>query len=73
MDVAEAQARFIELVDQVESGERVTITRGGSPVADLVPHILRPLVMGALAGQVRYDSDTFDDEDADVLRLFGLA
>ncbi|NLE57680.1 MAG: type II toxin-antitoxin system Phd/YefM family antitoxin [Planctomycetes bacterium] len=33
----DAKAHFSELLERVESGEEVTITRHGSPVARLVP------------------------------------
>lgn len=33
----EAQAQFLELLDEVERGEEVMITRNGGPIALLVP------------------------------------
>jgi prevent-host-death family protein len=33
----EAKTHLAELLDRVERGERITITRHGRPVADLVP------------------------------------
>jgi prevent-host-death family protein len=33
----EAKTRLAELLKRVESGERITITRHGRPVAELVP------------------------------------
>jgi antitoxin (DNA-binding transcriptional repressor) of toxin-antitoxin stability system len=41
VSVAEARARFSELLDAVEAGEIVTITRRGEPVADLSAHRTR--------------------------------
>ena len=38
VSVAEARARFSELLDAVQAGETVTITRRGEPVADLSAH-----------------------------------
>ncbi len=35
--VEEAQARLPELIDQLAGGEPLTITRGGRPIAQLVP------------------------------------
>jgi prevent-host-death family protein len=35
VNLAEAKARLSELVDKVEAGESVTITRHGKPVAQL--------------------------------------
>lgn len=37
VSVAEAKAHLSELLDAVEKGEHVQITRRGKPVADLVP------------------------------------
>ena len=37
VQAAAAQARFAELLDEVERGETVVITRHGKPVARLVP------------------------------------
>lgn len=36
--IKQAKDRLPALVREVEAGERVTITRNGKPVADLVPH-----------------------------------
>lgn len=33
----EAKTKLSELLDRVEKGERITITRHGNPVAELVP------------------------------------
>ncbi len=33
----QAKTHLAELLDRVEEGERITITRHGKPVADLVP------------------------------------
>lgn len=38
VSMKEAKNRLTELVRQVESGEIVTLTRNGKPVADIVPH-----------------------------------
>lgn len=37
VSVAEAKAHLSELLDAVEKGEHVEITRRGKPVADIVP------------------------------------
>ena len=37
VSVAEAKAHLSELLEAVERGERVEITKRGKPVADLVP------------------------------------
>ena len=38
VSMKEAKNRLTELARRVEAGERVTITRNGKPVLDLVPH-----------------------------------
>jgi prevent-host-death family protein len=38
VSVKEAKAKLTELLRRVEAGERITLTRHGKPVADLVPH-----------------------------------
>ncbi len=40
--IAEAKDRLSELVDRVERGEPVTITRHGKPVANITPVRTRP-------------------------------
>lgn len=47
--VAEAKAHFSEILNRVEAGERVTITRRGTPVATVV----RPSSKSAEAAPVR--------------------
>lgn len=39
VSVAEAKAHLSELLDAVEKGERVQITRRGKPIADIVPKV----------------------------------
>jgi prevent-host-death family protein len=36
--VKEAKAKLTELLRRVEAGARITLTRHGKPIADLVPH-----------------------------------
>jgi prevent-host-death family protein len=41
VSMKEAKNRLTELARRVEAGERVTITRNGKPVLDLVPHAVQ--------------------------------
>jgi prevent-host-death family protein len=41
VSMKEAKNRLTELARRVEAGERVTITRNGKPVLDLVPHAVK--------------------------------
>ena len=61
LDIAEAESRFEELVEQVILGETVIVGRAGKPLAKLVPfsHQVAPRTPGALRGQIRI-ADDFD-------------
>lgn len=73
VNVYEAKTSLSKLLEAVERGESVTIARAGRPVADLVPHRRSHTpAFGAMAGEIEYDSDTFDDRDADIRTMFGL-
>jgi prevent-host-death family protein len=52
VQAAEAKAKFSELLDQVERGETVVITRHGKKIASLVPNELvrRERVQAAIEG-----------------------
>lgn len=49
----EAKTKFSELLDRVERGEEVVITRHGKPVARLVTDPARADQAGALADRIR--------------------
>ncbi len=60
--IAEGKAQFAELVRKAEAGEKITITRHGRVVAELVgasPAPRRALI-GALKGQIEIGED-FDE------------
>lgn len=63
VSVAEARNRLTQLLQQVERGERVTICRHGTPVAELVPsssETARKPEYGTLKGKVQHDPRMFD-------------
>ncbi|WP_454778243.1 type II toxin-antitoxin system Phd/YefM family antitoxin [Georgenia muralis] len=68
VNVHEAKTHLSRLLKRVEAGERVVISRGGTPVADLVPHVRSTPGPGLLKGRIRYDSATFDDPDPELVR-----
>lgn len=72
VNIYEAKSQLSKLLEMVERGEAVTIARSGRPIVDLVPHVRAAVVFGGYQGQIEYDSDTFDDEDPEILELFGL-
>ena len=70
VNIHEAKSSLSRLLKQVERGERVVIARAGKPVADLVPHQQRGIVFGTAKGTIRYDDETFDDPDPEIIRMF---
>ena len=56
----EAKAKILALLDEVESGEEIEITRHGRAVARLVPARSAARLRGLFAGQVR--QTVSDDE-----------
>ena len=73
INIHEAKTHLSRLLERVEAGETVTIARAGKPIADLVPHLKVDVVFGSMAGQIVYDPETFDDEDPEILEMFGLS
>jgi prevent-host-death family protein len=69
--VTEAKAQLSRLLDAVERGERVVISRAGKPVAELTPYRsdARPRALGGWAGRVWIAND-FDELPDDVLADF---
>ncbi len=59
--VAEAKARFSELVKRAQAGEEIVVTRHGKPVARVVPAAVENELprIGALKGLIRI-ADDFD-------------
>src|SRR5580700_4264252 len=73
LNIAEAKAKFSELVDAAARGDGTIIAKSGTPVAMLVPldHAKHaPIKFGTLKGKVRI-ADNFDDPlPDDVLDAF---
>ncbi|WP_409471610.1 type II toxin-antitoxin system Phd/YefM family antitoxin [Streptomyces sp. HC307] len=72
-NVHEAKTNFSRILQLVETGEEVVISRAGQPVAKVVP--LRPLVnrtdYGVLEGQIHIPDD-FDELPDDIAEAFGM-
>ena len=63
--VAEARARFSELLSRAQKGEEVVITRGGMPVARLAP-VREPTTREAAPlAHLELPDDLFDSRDAE--------
>ncbi|HEX4805438.1 MAG TPA: type II toxin-antitoxin system prevent-host-death family antitoxin [Conexibacter sp.] len=72
VNVQGVQARLPELLDRVEQGERIAITRDGKEIATLMPYIAhaRRTGYGSLRGQI--DMSRFDEADEEIAREFGM-
>ncbi|MEU2677054.1 type II toxin-antitoxin system prevent-host-death family antitoxin [Streptomyces sp. NPDC007107] len=72
-NVHEAKTHFSRILQQVETGEEVVISRAGEPIAKVVP--LRSKVnrtdYGALRGQIHIQDD-FDELPDDIAEAFGM-
>ena len=69
--VFDAKTHLSSLIEAVERGESITITKHGRPVARLVPYARRtePRAPGVWRGQVRIAPD-FDAPDDDLIGAF---
>jgi prevent-host-death family protein len=71
VNVHEAKTQLSKLLEQVEKGERVVISRAGEPVAVLSAYraAVRPRRLGQFAGRGRVHDD-FDVLPADIAAGF---
>ncbi len=63
ISIAEAKAKFSELIKRAEAGEEILVTRHGKVVARVVPpetEARKPPLFGALKGQI-WIADDFDE------------
>jgi prevent-host-death family protein len=67
INVYEAKTHLSQLIARVESGEEITLSRNGRPVARIVPLTWQAIVRkpGALKGQIviHDDFDDFTEQD----------
>jgi prevent-host-death family protein len=72
LNIAEAKAKFSELVDAAARGDGTIIAKSGTPVAMLVPldHEKRPPIkFGTYKGKMVIPAD-FDAPDEDIVDMF---
>jgi prevent-host-death family protein len=69
VNIHEAKTHLSRLLEQVAAGERVVISKAGTPVADLVPHQSATVVFGGLKGEIAYTDDAFGI-DPDIQQMF---
>lgn len=63
VSIAEAKAKFSELIRRAEAGEEILVTRHGKIVARVLPpeaKVRKPPLLGALKGQI-WTTDDFDE------------
>ena len=69
VNIHEAKTHLSRLLEQVAAGERVVISKAGTPVADLVPHQAATVAFGGLKGEVVYSDQAFG-VDPDIQQMF---
>lgn len=69
VNIHEAKTHLSRLLEQVAAGERVVISKAGTPVADLVPHHAATVTFGGLKGEIAYADDAFEI-DPDIQKMF---
>jgi prevent-host-death family protein len=69
VNIHEAKTHLSRLLEQVAAGERVVISKAGTPIADLVPHQAATVTFGGLKGELTYDDQAFDI-DPDIQQMF---
>jgi prevent-host-death family protein len=69
VNIHEAKTHLSRLLEQVAAGERVVISKAGTPIADLVPHQAPAVTFGGLKGEIAYDDEAFGI-DPDIQEMF---
>jgi prevent-host-death family protein len=69
VNIHEAKTHLSRLLEQVAAGERVVISKAGTPVADLVPHHAPTVTFGGLKGELTYSDDALG-VDQDIQETF---
>jgi len=69
VNIHEAKTHLSRLLERVAAGERVVISKAGTPVADLVPHQATAVTFGGLKGELGYDDQAFGI-DPDIQQMF---
>ena len=69
VNIHEAKTHLSRLLERVAAGERVVISKAGTPVADLVPHQAVTVTFGGLKGEIAYTDDAFE-VDPDIQQMF---
>jgi len=76
-NVYEAKTNLSQLMERAVAGEKITLAKAGKPMVELTP--VKPKknkkkkfrTPGLLRGQMKMAPD-FDDEDPEILKMFGI-
>jgi prevent-host-death family protein len=69
VNIHEAKTHLSRLLERVAAGERIVISKAGTPIADLVPHQATRVAFGGLKGELAYDDQAFGI-DPDIQQMF---
>ena len=70
VNIHEAKTHLSRLLEQVAAGERVIISKAGTPIAELVPHRRQPVIIGGLQGKIHYSDAEWENADAEIAEMF---
>lgn len=70
VNIHEAKTHLSRLLEKVAAGERVIISKAGTPIAELVPHRRQPVIIGGLQGKIHYSDVDWETADAEIAELF---
>jgi prevent-host-death family protein len=70
VNMHEAKTHLSKLVERVEGGEEIVISRAGKPAAKLVPVKLGPRELGGLEGMEMPSDEEWEQMDKEVEQLF---
>jgi antitoxin (DNA-binding transcriptional repressor) of toxin-antitoxin stability system len=70
VNVYEAKTNLSKLLELVQQGERVIISKNGKPVADLIFHQPTRVRIGGLKDRIHYDEDEFNAADAEIAAMW---
>lgn len=71
-NIHEAKTHLSRILEEVEAGDEVILSRAGTPIAKVVSLHPKPQrTFGLLKGQVEV-ADDFDEYDEEIAAMFGL-